>query len=333
MKKLFGLIAGAIVAASFAAGAAAQTSKELIVAEPVHSLGYLPLYVAVHQGFFSAEHLAVKVVTIDSPAGHANAVLTNQAFACIGGPEYNAFVNSKGGDLKAIANVIDRGDVYLVVKKGDEPKDKNLAAYLKGKSIAIPYYGSTPNSILRYLAIKKWGLDVKSDITLVELGTYPAILAAMKAGQAQAGIMREPFLTQGKNQGLWDEPVYRVPVELGPYTYSALSVRQETIATQPDTVKGFVRAIAKALKFIYTNTAEATAVAQKEFPTMAAADMQATLGRAIEDQIWSKDGLISKESWNTAKSVVMATDVLKSDVAYEAIIDMSFVEAVRGTVN
>ena len=69
VKKTFGLIAVAMIAASVASGAVAQADKELVVAEPVHSLGYLPLYVAIHKGFFAAEHLSVKVVTITSPAG------------------------------------------------------------------------------------------------------------------------------------------------------------------------------------------------------------------------------------------------------------------------
>ena len=304
--------------------------KELVVAELVHSLGYLPLYVAVHKGFFAAQHLSVKVVTITSPAGHANAVLSKEAFACIGGPEYDAFVNSKGGDIKAVANVIDRGDVYLVAKKGLEPTDKNFSAYLKGKSIAIPYYGSTPNSIVRYLASKKWGLDVKSDVTLIELGTYPAIVAALKSGQAQIGALRRALTDpgEGKNEGLWGDPFYgSVPSELGPYTYSALSVLQDTISTQPETVKGFVLGIVQALKFVHADPDGAAAIAKEEFSTMSAEDMKATLGRAIENQIWSKDAFISQESWNTAKSVVMGTDVLKTDVAYGSVIDMSFVEA------
>jgi NitT/TauT family transport system substrate-binding protein len=323
-------MAAAIIAASFAGGAFAQADKELTVTEPVHSLGYLPLYVAVHQGFFAAEHLNIKVVTITSPAGHANAVLNDQAFACIGGPEYNAFTNSKGGDLKAVANVIDRGDVYLVAKKGTSPADKNFAAYFKGKSIAIPYYGSTPNSIVRYLVNKKWGLDLKSDVTLIELGGYPAILAALKAGQAQIGSLREPVLTQAKNEDVADDPFLSVPEELGPYTYSALSVRQKTIASDPDAVKGFVRAIAKALKFVYANPDGAVAVAKAEFPTMPAGDMKATFDRAMRDKIWSKDAVISEQSWNTAKAVVIGTDVLKTDVPYNAIIDMSFAQAGGG---
>jgi NitT/TauT family transport system substrate-binding protein len=330
-KQATGMLVAAIIAVGFASDAFAQANKELTITEPVHSPGYLPLYVAVHQGFFSDEHLAVKVVTITSPAGHANAVLNNQAFGCIGGPEYNAFANSKGGDLKAIANVIDRGDVYLVAKKGSGPTDKNFGVYLKGKSIAIPYYGSTPNSIVRYLVSKKWGLDLKADVTLIELGGYAPILAALKAGQAQVGALREPILSQAKNEDVTDAPFFSVPEALGPYTYSAISVRQETIASDPKAVTGFVRGLVKALRFVYANPDQAAAIAKEEFPTMAPADLKATLDRAIHDQIWSKDALISKESWDTAKSIVMGTDVLKTDVPYDAIIDMGFVKAVGNT--
>ena len=43
---------------------------DLIVAEPVHSLGYLPLYVAIHQGFFTAEHLAPRPQAAQQLAEH-----------------------------------------------------------------------------------------------------------------------------------------------------------------------------------------------------------------------------------------------------------------------
>jgi hypothetical protein len=39
--------------------------------------------------------------------------------------------------------------------------------------------------------------------------------------------------------------------------------------------------------------------------------------------------MISRSSWDTAKAMVMGADILKADVKYEKIIDMSFVESVR----
>ena len=148
----------------------------------------------------------------------------------------------------------------------------------------------------------------------------------MRNRQAQIGVATEPFVTQGVRQGIWGEPVYNVPKELGPYAYSTLNVRLDTIQKEPELVRTFVRGMIKGLKFTHANPDEASAIAKAQFPTMALEDLRATLDRSFKDELWSKDGTISKQSWETAKSVVRDAGILKSDVAYEAIIDMSFVE-------
>src|SRR5438128_4752459 len=210
----------ALAAPPFIARAA---SKELLVAEPVHSTGYLPMYIAMANGYFAESDIVVKIVTIESGGGHTNAVLSGQAFAFIGGPEHNAFAKAKGAELRAVVHCVDRGNVYYCAAKGQEPKDKNFGAYLKGKSIAVSQFGGTPNSITRYL-LKKWNLDAKNDVTLVETANS-AILSAVKGKQAQIGCSTEPFITQGVKQSVWGEPFFNAPKELGHYDYSTINIR------------------------------------------------------------------------------------------------------------
>ncbi|RAI39623.1 ABC transporter substrate-binding protein [Rhodoplanes roseus] len=322
LPKMFARLA-ATALAGLLLGHPASAGTPLVVAEPVHSLGYLPLYVAIHKGFFAAEDLEVRVMTIDSGSGHTNAVLSGQAFAFIGGPEHNAFAKAKGGELRAVVNVVDRGNVYLVAAKDIVVKDGDYAAALKGKAIATGFFGGTPNSITRYLA-DKWKLKIGTDVTLVETANA-AVLATVKTGKAAFGVTTEPFLTQGVAQGIWGEPIYNIPKELGPYAYSTLNVRASSIEKEPKQVEGFVRAVAKGLRFTYEHPDEAVEVARKEFPTMPAGDLKATLDRSFKDEIWSHDGTISAASWSTGKSVVMDAGILKQDVPYEAIIDMRFV--------
>src|SRR5258705_13585764 len=154
-------------------------SKELLVAEPVHSTGYLPMYIAMANGYFAESDIVVKILTIETGAGHTNAVLSGQAFAFIGGPEHNAFAKAKGAELRAVVNRVDRGNVYYCAAKGQEPKDKNFGASIKGKSIAVSQFGGTPNSITRYL-LKKWNPGAKNDVTQVETANS-AILSVVKA--------------------------------------------------------------------------------------------------------------------------------------------------------
>src|SRR6266508_437682 len=93
---------------------ARSQTHELLVAEPVHSTGYLPMYIAMANNYFAESKINVKIVTIETGAGHTNAVLSGQAFAFIGGPEHNAFAKAKGAELRAVVHCVDRGNVYFL---------------------------------------------------------------------------------------------------------------------------------------------------------------------------------------------------------------------------
>ena len=309
---------------------ARAATKELLVAEPVHSTGYLPMYIAMAKDYFAESGITVKIVTIETGSGHTNAVLSGQAFAFIGGPEHNAFAKAKGAELRAVVHCVDRGNVYVCAAKGQDPKDTDWPAYFKGKTIAVSSYGGTPNSITRYL-LGKWKLDPKRDVTLLEMPNS-AVPAAVRSGQAMIGVSTEPMITQGIRQGFWSEPFLNIPKELGPYAYSTINVRLDTIQKDPEAVRGFVKGMVKGLKLLYGDPNEAAEIAKKQFPTMALDDLKATLERSFRDQMWSKDGMITKEAWATGSAVVREAGILKSDVKYEEIIDMSFVESVRASL-
>ena len=312
----------ALVACPYVGNAAA---KSVLIAEPVHSTGYLPLYIGIAKNLF--EDVAVQIVTIESGGGHTNAVLSGQAFAFIGGPEHDAYAKAKGAELRTVVNCVDRGNVYFSAAKGQpEPNGTDYAAYFKGKTIAIGPYGGTPNSIMRYL-LKKWNFEPTRDVTLIETASS-ATVAVVRSKQAQIGEATEPYVTQGVRNNIWGEPFLNIPQELGPYAYSTFNVRLETIKKEPELVRGFVRGMVKALQFLYANQQESAEIAKKQFPTMPIDDLKATLDRSFADQMWSKDGMVTPAAWDTAKSVVMGAGILKTDVKYDEIIDMSFVKSV-----
>jgi NitT/TauT family transport system substrate-binding protein len=326
-RQFLGTAAAASAALVAKPHIARAAKHELLVAEPVHSTGYLPMYIAMAKDYFAEADINVKIVTIETGAGHTNAVLSGQAFAFIGGPEHNAFAKAKGAELRAVVHCVDRGNVYFCAEKGLEPKGRDFTSFIKGKAIATGGFGGTPNSITRFL-IKKWGLDAKTDVTVVETANS-AILAAVRGKRAQIGCSTEPFITQGVKNNVWSEPFFNVPKELGPYAYSTINIRLDSIQKEPEVVRGFVRGMVKGLKFLYANKDESAEVAKKQFPTMPLDDLKATLDRSFADEMWSKDGMITRAAWDTGKSVVMEAGILKTDVKYDEIIDMSFVESVK----
>src|SRR5580693_7361259 len=327
-RKLLATTAAAGTALMARPMLARADTKEVLIAEPVHGTGYLPLYIGMAKNLF--EDVAVKIVTIETGAGHTNAVLSGQAFAFIGGPEHCAFAKIKGAELRAVVNCVDRGNVYYCAAKGQEPTNSDWASYFKGKTIATSGFGGTPNSITRYL-LKKWNLDATKDVTLVETANS-AILPAVRNKQAQIGCSTEPFITQGVRNGSWSEPFINIPKDMGPYAYSTFNVRLDTIQKDPDLVRGFVRGMMKSLKFVHDNHEESAEIAKAQFPTMALEDLKATLDRSFADAMWSRDGTISPAAWDTAKSVVMGAGILKVDVKYDEIIDMSFVDGLKASL-
>ncbi|HWG05331.1 MAG TPA: ABC transporter substrate-binding protein [Beijerinckiaceae bacterium] len=304
----------------------AADMKTLIIAEPGHNIGYLPLYIAIRKGYFAADGLDVKMMTLDSGSEHANAVLSGQAFAFIGGPEHDAFAKLKGGELRTVVNIVNRGNVYYEAPKGKEPAPgQSMADYFKGKTIAVSAYGGTPNSITRYL-LNKYNLDPRKDVVMQEMSNA-AILAGVRSRNAAIGVTQEPLIMQGIRAGIWNEPFINIPQMLGPYAYSTINVSLATIKNDPTTVKNFVAGVIRALHFAYEDQAGATAIAKLEFPTMSSDDLKATIDRTYADEMWSKDGSVTRDSWTTAQSVVLAAGVLAKPVPYDDIIDMEFVDS------
>jgi NitT/TauT family transport system substrate-binding protein len=324
-RKFLGSTAAAGAALLARPMIARAQAKEVLIAEPVHGTGYLPLYIGIAKNLF--EDVSVKIVTIETGAGHTNAVLSGQAFAFIGGPEHCAYAKAKGAELRAVVNCVDRGNVYFCAAKGQEPANDDWASYFKGKTVATSGYGGTPNSITRYL-LNKWKLDATHDVTLVETANS-AILPAVRAKQANIGCSTEPFVTQGVRSNVWGEPFINIPKMMGPYAYSTFNVRLDSIQKTPELVRGFVRGMMKSLKFVDGNHDESAELAKRQFPTMALDDLKATLSRSFADDLWSKDGTVSRASWDTAKAVVMGAGLLKTDVKYDEIIDMSYVDSLK----
>jgi NitT/TauT family transport system substrate-binding protein len=144
-RKFLGTTAAAgaaIIAKPYIAHAA---KHQLLIAEPVHSTGYLPMYIAMAKNYFAEADIEVKIVTIETGGGHTNAVLSGQAFAFIGGPEHNAFAKAKGASVLAIVNVVNRGNNYFVARKGLLPEGGDLTGFFRGKRVITGLRGGTPN--------------------------------------------------------------------------------------------------------------------------------------------------------------------------------------------
>lgn len=302
--------------------------RSLTVAEPVHLIGYLPLYVAIHEGYFAEEGLDVTVVQATGGA-HVTAVVSGDAFAVIGGVDSYNFANQGNADpILAICNCVNRANVYLFARKGLIPGE-DMAAFLKDKTIIAGRYGGSPNVLTRYL-VKSVGLNPDTDVTLLENADASTVTAMLRYGQGDIGNGGEPQISEGVTEGIFEEPFVKFP-DLGDYAYSVIGVKQSTIENDPETCAAFVRALVKALHTVQDDRTTAERILAMEFPTLSEEGRTAALDRAYADSLWSPDGIISQAAVDTCMEVVSVSGLFDGQWDYEKMVDMQFVEVLQTT--
>ena len=311
MKKILALLV-CLALLCCALPALAEGLTRLTVAEPVHLIGYLPLYVAIHEGYFAEEGLDVTVVQATGGT-HVTAVVSGDAFAVIGGVDSNALANQGNSDpIVGIVHCVNRANVYLFARTGlapDSDSVEDMADFLRGKRIVAGRYGGSPNLLTRYLLLQ-CGLDPDRDVTLVENADASTVTAMLQHGQGDIGNGGEPQISEGVTAGIWEEPFVKFP-DLGDYAYSIIGVKKSTIENDPDTCRKFVRAMLKALSAVQEDHALAARVLEMEFSTLTEEGRAAALGRAYDDCLWSEDGVITPDAVDMTMTVLSASGLYK----------------------
>ncbi|WP_411675692.1 ABC transporter substrate-binding protein [Caproicibacter sp.] len=331
-RKILAAAVGLTAALLTGCSASAQTQggktelKKLVIAEPVHLSGYLPLYVAQHEGYFKDQGLDVKVIQATGGT-HVTAVVSGDAWGVIGGVDSIALGNKNNSDpITAVCNCVNRANVYLFAKTGMGPKsggEADLKEFLKGKTIVAGRHGGSPNLLTRYLLLNL-GLDPEKDVHLIENADASTVVAMLQNGNGDVGNGAEPQICEGISKGIWGEPFYKF-TDLGDFSYSVISVKKSTIDKDSETVQKFVSAMKKALKAVQDDHEMAKKVLKQEFPTLSEDEIKASLDRAYADHLWSPDGVISEKAVTTDMDMLLKTGIYSGSYSFQTLVDMQFV--------
>lgn len=112
-------------------------------------------------------------------------------------------------------------------------------ADLKGKKIGITRLGSASDLAVR-TALEHFGLGPK-DVTMISLGGIPEILAALRAGAVNGGILSPPTSTAARDLGY--RPLLHIP-DLGrEFTFSGIAARRSFVQSQPEIARAYMAAL------------------------------------------------------------------------------------------
>ena len=245
---------------------------EIVMALPSLTLTFSSAFIAEDAGFYKAEGLKVttrNIVGVGSP----NAVLAGSAHFTIGTGPVFLRAAAQGQRFLAIANLIERPLVELVLRKDvadaagitAQTSAADRAKALKGKTIGIQGVGSIVHAWERYV-VNRGGLDVDKDVRIAPMDP-PAMLPALDTKAIDGYATSMPFTTQAVMKGsaiMLASGAADAP-ELLPFAYGLLYTKPDTCKEKRDLCMRVARAYIAATRFINEKPDEAFALLRKRF--------------------------------------------------------------------
>jgi NitT/TauT family transport system substrate-binding protein len=200
MRSIHSLTRAAVLAATLSLLPTLASAEQAVrIAQGFASLSFLPVWAARALNTFQAEGLNAAVI---SPGGDPAALAALDAgdvdLAAVG-TESALRAAAKGQPFEIVYSLMSKVTLEVVVapsfleKSGVKPGDplqKRIAA-LKGATIGVAAIGGTQETAARWL-VAKGGLDPKADIKIAQVGSPPALQAALENKRIDAFVLSPP---------------------------------------------------------------------------------------------------------------------------------------------
>jgi NitT/TauT family transport system substrate-binding protein len=282
---------------------------------PGNSMGYLPLFVAVHRGFFKDEGIDIELPRLVPAMAH-NALLAGEV-------QYHGLADSalrlaaRGAPVKVIFYGADRPMYYLVAQK-----DIRSVAQLKGKNVGVSQFGGTSDLSAR-LVLKNGGVEPERNALIIQIGSEPTRIAALKAGSVGAIIVPVPAVVLLKRDGFNEISFVGDIVEFASNGYTTTEAR---LKENPQEVKKVVRALYRGLRYAKENPEGTIAVIQKEWKvdSEVAKESYQAIVKAL-----SEDGIIGESQLKVHFDMIRKADKNLGEIPIDKVVDFRLLREVR----
>jgi NitT/TauT family transport system substrate-binding protein len=232
----------AVLLIALAVPAWAQGIKKVRTGEVAPIALFWPGMIAHKQKFYEREGLDVEQNFVGTVGGIVQQVIAGSLDFGFTTAETALRAVDKGADVVIIGETVIKWPYSIMVQK-----DIRTAADLKGKKVMLP----TPRqgfSMIWYRWLKEQGVDPKSMDDVFD-GATPNRYAALVNGAVAATTLSQPQDFMALQAG------YKQLVDFAltkqDYSFVVIVTTRKILKEQPDTVRAFLRAIAKATEWWY----------------------------------------------------------------------------------
>jgi len=232
------------VAGLFVGEASAQT--KITVGKTTGGSGFhTPSYIAMDRGFFKAEGLDASFVTLQGRALVTAGLSGTVDFIPI--PSGGAQAALSGAELRYVVGQSLKSQ-WLIAARPDITKPEDL----KGKTVGYGRVGSADYDEGAAVMLRAFKMDVGKDYKVISFQGEPERIAALVNGDIQAALISVPHAPRAINAGM------KILLRTGDYIQRAggtMWTMKSYVDAHPDTVKKFIRAMAKGVMFYRDNKA------------------------------------------------------------------------------
>jgi NitT/TauT family transport system substrate-binding protein len=260
-----------------------EAADKVRIAVTNYNITYLTAGIASKKGFFRDEGLDPEIILITANVSISALASGSIDYTMV----FSAVVRAaiRGVPVRVVATFIDSPTYVILARSGIQSfKD------LRGRSLAIGSFGSSAD-VVAQLITKHFGLDPKTDIKLIALGSDGARLAAMSQGVVDGAVVAPPNDLEGKRLGF--NAIVRAN-EIVRFPYMGLGTHSRKLTQKPDEVKRVIKALIRANQFMIKNRDEAIQILAEWAKTdrsSAAASFDATWKGFSPNGFIPEDGL------------------------------------------
>jgi ABC-type nitrate/sulfonate/bicarbonate transport system substrate-binding protein len=250
----------------------ASGDMTLRVVQSSTSVAFFPLFVANEEGYYQKEGLTVDKPVVVGGDSKVAAALAGGAADIGGGVATTAFLLADGKrDPRIVANLV--GSYYVDVIVGNQFHQPDAGASLedkikalKGARVGIPAPSGGGVALLQFL-FNKVGMDVKKDVTLVNLGASNAgAVGALKTDRVNVLVFFQPVSQEveaRKVGSIYISPTRGDVPDMSAQPHGLALSTGAILKQKPEAMAAFVRAIGRAEKLIHDDPDKTRQLFQK----------------------------------------------------------------------
>ena len=290
--------------------------------EVAHSIFYVPMYVAIEEGYFEDEGINLDLVCGFGADKTMTAVISGEADIGFMGSEASIYTYNEGATDYVVnfAQLTQRAGNFLVAR---EEMDDFSWEDLKGHLVLGGRKGGMPEMVFEYI-LKENGIDPETDLEINQSIDFGSTAAAFSEGQGDFTVEFEPGATTLESEGK-GYVVASLGEDSGYVPYTAFSAKQSYIDENPDVIQGFTNALQKGMDYVQAHSPEEIAVViEPQFPETDLETITTIVTRYYNQDTWKSNLIFEESSFDLLQDILESAGELEKRAPYDDLVTTKF---------